>query len=92
MMIDGFPMILHERTEGDLTVRAEVPVTEIDGVIALLCVEHAGERTVLTTDKNFSDKRNFDQFVDVAVANLKTLKESKQPISRDWVMNLFEYV
>lgn len=90
-MIDGFPMILHERTEGGLTVRAEVPVIEIEDVVALLCVEHAGERTVLTTEKDLSDKQVFDQFVDTAVANLTTLKESKQPISRDWVTSLFKY-
>jgi len=91
MMVDGFPMVLHERIEGGLTIRAEVPVMEIDGVIALLCVEHAGERTVLTTEKDLSDKQVFDQFVDVAVANLTVLKESKEPISRDWVTSLFKY-
>ena len=89
-MIDRFPMVLHEYKADDLVVRAEVPVLEIEGVIALLSVEYGGERTVMTTEKDLSDKQIFNKFVDKAISKLNTLKRSNQPIERDWVDCLFE--
>ncbi len=83
-MVDGFPMILHERSAQGITIRAEIPVLEIEGVIALLCVECNGERFVSTTETDLSDQDVFNQNANRVIATWERYRNVQEPMPDGW--------